>query len=493
MLKAREGSLAEVPFALLLRALAAEEQTCTLELKLRNLEKVVSFEAGQLIGCESNLLHESLGKYLVEKGKLTEAQHHAVLGESAATGRAFATVLVEQKLLSPYELFKHLQTNLAHRILDVFRWSDARWRLGPTEDVETPIRMNTARLVYMGASAMADEAVAKHFPLPGAQRLAMCPDGPDPRTELKLAGRDLKLWQALKVRPTLDELQRTAGFSPAEVNRRLLAWTVLGMMDLAERVDASPRPSPPSTPVPPAQVLGLPYLDEDEAVLNALASDVLTFRGKDPFDLLQVPVSVEGPALQRAYLAKSERFPPCRFKGSEARAKAEQLQLAYARAFGALADHESNQLHRKRRETAEAMKKQGGPKPDRAAAHFRIRTDLLDANTQFTQGLDRFTKGDYAGAAEQFEYACDIEPRGRFRAFLAAARYRLHPEFSWVRTLEELAQVCEAEPDCLDAWGFRGEIALAWGRKPEAKEAFERGLKLKPGDTRFLKGLAASR
>ena len=86
VLKLKDGALAETPFPLLLSALEAEERTCMLELKIRQLEKRILFEEGSPVSCTSNLLHELLGKFLVEKGKLTEPQYQEALTEASATG-----------------------------------------------------------------------------------------------------------------------------------------------------------------------------------------------------------------------------------------------------------------------------------------------------------------------------------------------------------------------------------------------------------------------
>ena len=61
VLRQREGTFTELPFPLLLNALAVEERTCTLELRVRQREKRITFEDGAPVGCVSNLLHETLG------------------------------------------------------------------------------------------------------------------------------------------------------------------------------------------------------------------------------------------------------------------------------------------------------------------------------------------------------------------------------------------------------------------------------------------------
>lgn len=503
VLKAKEGSLEATPFAVLLHALAVEERSCTLELKLRNLEKRLSFEDGVPVACESNLLHESLGHSLVEKGKLTAAQQHALLAECAAQNKDLGALLVEKQLLSAFDLFKHLQATLAHRILSVFRWTDASWKVLPPREVAAPIRTNTARLVYTGVGQMPAEAVARHFAPPLALALALDPDGPNPQEELKLSPKELRLVKELKAGPTVQHLQGLHGFTADEVTRRLFALVVLGMVAPAEELARRPKrptaerpaaavpaptPSPP-TPTAAAAPVGLRFLDDDEAARQALAAEFLTHRTKDPFDLLGVPLSFDGVALQRAFLAKCAALPPARFAQADGRQKAEALLVAYAKGFAALADHDSYLLQRKRREVAEAQRKGATPDPSRAAEQLKIRTQLLDADSQFQEGLERLKAGNLRGAIQHFEYACDIEPRGRFMAYLAYTRFKESPAGQGAKALAELTQACDAAPDCEEAWAFRAEVATGLGRHDDAEAAWRRASKLAPGKSRYVDGI----
>src|SRR5690242_14890669 len=148
-----EGTLAETPLPLLLQAIFAGERTATLDLRLRGLEKRIQFEDGAPVACRSNLLHETLGKYLVGKGKLAEDEYQEALRQSVETGKRMGELLTAQGRLSAFELYKHMQANLALRILDAFRWSEATWRLhGESEPAELALRMNPAQLVLTGCA-----------------------------------------------------------------------------------------------------------------------------------------------------------------------------------------------------------------------------------------------------------------------------------------------------------------------------------------------------
>ena len=103
------------------------------------------------MACRSNLLHETLGKFLVAKGKLTEPQYLQALADSAASGQRMGELLVSQGRLAPFDLYRLMQANLAMRILEAFRWGEARWRLsGDAEPAELALKMNPAQLVLTG-------------------------------------------------------------------------------------------------------------------------------------------------------------------------------------------------------------------------------------------------------------------------------------------------------------------------------------------------------
>lgn len=489
MLKAKSGTLAQTPLPLLMHALLVAEQSVTLELKLRNLEKRIVFENGVPVGCESNLLHETLGHSLVEKQKLTAEQHRQLLAESAASDRPLQTLLVEKQLVSGFELFKHLQASLGRTVLDAFRWVGATWRILPPEELDTPIRMNAVQLIYVGCMQLPLAALAAHLALEDAEQLAFLPDAPDVNDELKLAPRDARLIQGLKKRLTLGELSRLPGFTAEEVHRKLYALRVLEFIDSARDVDAQPVRSRPSQLVqplaaPPA-ASGLPFLDDDEATQNLLASELLSFRGKDAFDLLGVTVDTQGAPLQRAFLAKAAALSPLRFQNVETRGKAEVVFAAYARAFGALADHDTWQLHRDRRAARDAQRPEA-LKAKRAAEAFRIRTELLDADAQFEEGRKRLAAGNAKGAIEYLQQAIDIEPRPRFSAWLAWASYQADPQHALEPSLAELARVCGQDPHCEEAWVWRGDLSMATSRHADAEDAYRKAYKLSPHNKRYV-------
>ncbi|HLL06522.1 MAG TPA: DUF4388 domain-containing protein [Myxococcaceae bacterium] len=490
VLRQREGTLAEVPLPLLLHALDAEERTCTLELKARQREKRITFEEGAPVACVSNLLHETLGKFLVEKGKLNEADYQKALSESIQTGQEMGALLVQKGLISPFDLYKQLQANLGLSLLDCFRWTEARYRL--IADVDAPatsVRTNTAQLILTGvANVMPFDTVATHFTFTDDRRFAQVPGMEGP----KLSAKDARLLQALRTRPTFSELTQRTGFDTETVLRRLYALCIVGVADFADAVDSRPAPvqvpvqvvAEPE-PVVPAAPSGTPFSDDDEAARNGLMSAFMSHRTQDPFALLAVPEDVQPLALRKAFLAMADKHNPLRFNTADLKEKAEVLLAAYARAFGVLMEPDLVALWRKRRAAAREKERGATGRPS-TEEQFRIKTELLDGRTQFDQGKKRLEGRNFAGAFEYFEYACDIEPRPLHLAYRAWARYLMKPESHGKLALQELGEVMRQDPNLEEGWFFLGEVCRGESQWAQAEDAYRKAFKLNPKNRRYV-------
>jgi len=227
------------------------------------------------------------------------------------------------------------------------------------------------------------------------------------------------------------------------------------------------------------------FADEDETLRNALVEAFMAIRSSDAFDLLGVSMDVGSSDLRKAFLGKTDPFAPVRFRTKDLREKAEALLVAYARAFGALSDPEQLVVHRTRRKNAEAAKKGAPTGRPTAAEQFRIRTDLLDASTQFKEGKQRLEQGEYRAALELLQYAADIEPKGEYRAYLARARYLLDPSSFGRLALQELTEAARVEPHCEWIHFFAGQIHQGEGNFDKAEESFKLAFKSNPRERKY--------
>lgn len=501
-LKTREGVLLERPLPQLLHAILVEELTCALTLTRRQLSKTVLFEEGVPVACASNLLHETLGRFLVEKGKLSEPDYQVVLGESVQSGVELSELLLKKSLLSPFELYKQLQASLAHSLLDCFRWVDARYQLFlDSPPAKSPVRMNAVQLILTGVSLLPFDTITTQMRFVAEQRFAAVATPVHPLEELKLPTKDMRLLQVLRARPTFAELTQKTGLATEPLMRRLYAFAVLGLVDFAEaappvaapvpmtplpvpvKVPAAPIPAAVSkpAPTPPPTVEGF-FADDDNLLKNELTRVFMEIRSRDPFDLLEVPENVSIAALRKAFLTVAARLSPLRFRTPDLHEKAEGVLLAHARAFAELSNPEQAELWRRRRRAPTATK---APSPSSHAAKMEIKTDLLDASVQMEKGQKLLAQKDFKGALTFFEYACEIEPKALHLASCAWARYLLNPGHHKKLARQELESALETDPECDVAFFFLGEIHRLSGEHKEAEGAYRRAFKISPGQRRY--------
>lgn len=252
VLRRAKGTLSEVPLPVLLDALVSTRRTGALELKRQGIERVIQFDAGAPVGCTSNLVAESLGRYLVEKGVLDEPGHLKLVAASAQRGLPLEALLAQVRTVDAAVLNKHVQANLAKKILECFRMGDAQFRVLGGGEIPSGPRMNGVQLIFTGiCTTLPIEEVSRHFKAAPGDRFARVHAPTHAPGELKLSGKDERLFQALARRPTLAELVQE-GFDEEAVLRRVYALTLLGYVDRAENVPERP-PAPVLTSAPPAR------------------------------------------------------------------------------------------------------------------------------------------------------------------------------------------------------------------------------------------------
>ena len=494
--KAHQGSLAQTPFPVLLQALFAAERTATIELKARQFVKRIALEDGLPVDCESNLLHETPGRFLVEKGKLDEASYQKALNESVITDERIEQTLLRLQLIQPFELFKLLQQNLAHKLLDCFcdTWANASFKVLPeAPEVKQPLRVNLPQLVFTGASTFSPlaEAELRTREL-SSVALALVPKPPHPLTALKLPAKDARIMQELKKRPKLDLLVALLDLSPEELLRKLYALHVLGYVAAASQVPEekpaavvvpTPVPAPAPAPASAATVTPrAPSADEMEKVRNDVTAAYLSYRTRDALELFELHEQSSAAEVRESFMMWSERFAPWRFKEGELASlqeKARDLFLAGARAYVALMDPEQKSAILRRRASAKEVQAR------KRSTDFSIKTDMLDGPRQFEEGMKRINSGDHRAAIEFLEFAAACDPRKvLYKVKLAYARFLADPRAGEKQALSELDEAFRIEPTNGETLLVMGDIHHWAGRLERADASYRQASKLMPGDRR---------
>jgi len=228
----REGNLREAPFGVLLQALAVHGRTLVLEVGRSPLVKKIVLESGVPVDCRSNVVQDTLGGFLVASGRLSAEDNHACFGRAMAQGVPMGEVLVERGFLTPVELFRVLQQNLAKKLLDLFTWREGAFRLVADElPPQSALKIRVPQLIVTGITRFApqDEVNAAVGPLVG-RPLALHPAPPFALAELRLTSGQERLVEALGRGARMDEMAPASGLAPDDITRLLYAFGLLGVM-----------------------------------------------------------------------------------------------------------------------------------------------------------------------------------------------------------------------------------------------------------------------
>lgn len=502
----KEGSLREIPFAVLLQALSTQERTVVLGLRRNQLEKKILLEEGVPMDCHSNLLHETFGKFLVHRNKLTEEQYQQCLSESVRTSTVMTDVLLKHELISAFEMFRLLQQNLAYKLLDAFTWRDGQFHISTdVPPMESALKVRVPQLVFTGITRFAAQAAVDEDvgPLVGTP-LTIHPHAVDMLAFIKLNPRHSRLALLLKQRLRIDQLGAESHLPFEELTRVLYALAVLGIVVPADLVPVQPEPAPlmfrepPPTVtdtippvIPPAPVdkpVPAPSVPpvEFERMRNEVSRAFLEHRKQDAFDLLGLPTSATPAAIKEKYVEFARKYAPWRFEDPQLlplMEKAQDLFLAGAKAFALLSDSEQrNSLIYKKQNPVTAPT--GNP-----SAYFAIKTELLDSEKQYKLGLARMAAGQYADAIKFLEFAADCDPQnGTYQAELAYCRFLLRP-LSASQALKDLTETMRMDPECGLAVYYAGLVSKALGDRANAEKFLRQACKMMVGDRRPTEAL----
>ncbi len=502
----QEGSLQETPFAALLFAHAVHKGTLVLELRRRQLWKKIVLEGGVPVDCRSNLAHETLGRYMVSEGKLSEEDFNAGLSRSAARGVPLGEVLLEQGLVSAVELFRILQANLAKKLLDLFTWRDGEFRTLPdVPSVDSSLKVKVSQLLVTGITRIApqEEVDMAVGPLVG-KKLALHRAPFFSLEDIRLNPRQSLLVEAIRPGRRMGELAEATGLPFDEITRLLYALCVLGVVAPADSLPKGataiqpiqipvPAPAPPAAPPAPAPApaagIPAPVPADLERRRNEVMQTYLSYRRQDSFDLLGAAEEDPVPVLERKFLDFARRFAPWTFDHPELKSleeKAQDLFLAGARAFGELADTEQRNTLLFRRKTLREERARRT-----ATDSFAIKTDLLDSELQFKKGRDLMEAGKYREAEIQLEFASDCDPQNSlYAAELAYCRF-LNNANAAGRAARDLEETLRRDPNCGLAAYYAGEIRAHLGDRDAAEAHLRRAIKLMSPDRRPIEALKA--
>lgn len=498
-----EGSLESISYPVLLAALARTKRTVVLELVRKPIEKRLFIDAGAPIDCRSNLVHETLGRYLLGVEALTAEDFQTCLGESLSRGVPLGEILLERELLTPPELYRHLQQNLARKLLDGFTWRHGDFRIREDSGKsDSEIRVRVPQLILTGVQKLTpmkevQEAVAPLLD----QRLVVNPHSMVATGKLRLRGTSAKLAEAVDGAPrTIDELATATQMNPEDLSRSIYALGLLEILvpeDQLGKIETQPEESRAADPTAPAANVPSAGAQGDELLLlqSKILEAYLSFRRRDALDFLRLKEEANLEQIEDAYLEAAQTFSPWVLEGVEGQEdlaeKSRALFLVAADAYAELRDAERRGALLYRRKLAREERDKN------SKAEFKIETNLLDPEVHFQKGREFLAQENLAKAMESFQFAADCDPQNSiYRCEAAYTRFLFEPHRYKTESLVELTDVVRIDPNCGLASYYAGLLHAEAADFTVAEEMLRRSIKLMAPDRRpidALKGLGSQK
>ncbi len=491
-----DGILDEVPYATLLYSLARAGFSGIFEIARPPVQKEIRFENGAPVDARSNLVTETLSRFMVKIGLLDQVNSDTYFQESCSRGVRFGDILIEKSVITAEKLLKVLQQNLAHKLLDGFSWKEGQFKIHPGEVAsDSSLKVNVAQLIIIGVTRFAsqEQIDISIGPLIG-KKLAIHPEPFFGLDDLMFSPKHQPVIDTLRRSPVrIDELAAGSGIPYEDLARLLHALTVIGLIadDDAATADARPK-APQRKAMVPGERVSIAGAKPSPESRDEIMQLVLNHRRMNPHELLGVEPNAGPSTIAEAYLRFAERCSPWKDE-VELGGSTRELFLAGARAYAELVGPRRAHAVAQKSEPAPAPIKPTRPtvaSPAKAAATFRISTDLLDPEEQYRKGKKLKAEGSYEQAISQFEYASDLDSQNMaYRAELAYCRFMDSPSAQSQKALADLKEVLRIDPRCGVAILYTGEVLRTLGQLDEAEVYLKRAIKPLAPDRRPIDAL----
>ncbi len=238
-----EGDLSVITLPDVLAFIAMIRATGKLVLRQVEIEKTVFWKEGEIVFASSNSPDETLGRFLLQQGKITLQEYE----ESKAKlqhGMRHGKLLVQLGFLSPKDLWWGVKNQVLEILYGLFSWKSGTFSLFESMvdfQEKITLSLSTTSLIMEGIRRM-DEGARIKEKIRSADMVFERVHGADPNEEdLDLTADELSVWDHIDGKKTIRELAGASDLTEFEVSRILFQLVSARMIEEADQ-DKSYRP-----------------------------------------------------------------------------------------------------------------------------------------------------------------------------------------------------------------------------------------------------------
>jgi tetratricopeptide (TPR) repeat protein len=169
-----EVSLEAFPFPGVLQNLSERGFTGRVVLRRGDVTKVVFLVEGAAVNVDSTLRDETLGRYLVKTGRITDRDYNRSIQAMMAQNIQQGAALVKLGCLSPKDLYHEVKAQTREKLVNCFGWTSGD--LGCFQEIEFVADIYRFE---MPTPAVMHEGIVRFFP-PGAAEIQLARVSPEP-------------------------------------------------------------------------------------------------------------------------------------------------------------------------------------------------------------------------------------------------------------------------------------------------------------------------
>jgi CheY-like chemotaxis protein len=422
-------------------------------------KKVVVLENGLPLAVRSNLARESLGRRLLDAGRIDELTYTESVRRSKATGKRQGELLIQMGAITEAGLREVLEEQSADKLTEIFSWTEGRtWTQTGVRAVSLSSELVgwTPRLAILrGAHRVSASIIAKRL---------------EPYQGCEIAHESLTLEDGENVdavKLLYDALAepRPLGAYLKSHSSTLYALWLIGA--LAVHVDES---STPRT---------LPGVGSAAAALaleGKLREALAKHKTQSHFEVLGVAEDAAAEDVRKAFMALAKTFHPDKV----GRRSPELVDLA-AKVFARISDAHDTLTSPERRQmyVAQQKRKGGGAAADRGEVNR-----ILTAEQQFQRAEDALRRRDYAASLEALKWALELDSNeGEFYALRGWVLFLQQGDQASKNpepALDQIKKAITLSPQSPAPFYYLAQIRKACGDQAEAEKMFRKTVELRP-------------
>lgn len=305
-----------IPLPYLLAALFRSGFTGKLRLEEGDMERTIVLNDGLPMQVQSSSQEETLGRLLLQEGKIDSEQYDRMLEEMVASAKPAGEVLIKQGVLGPHEIFSALEFQTLKKLSNTFRMVDFEYTL-----IDEPIPLDlfisnidiSETLLSGILSSYTVDRILDEFP---AHEDTVFMAVKSSHEALKIALKELRLLRSLGTGMSLSKVM-ASGMDLRYLLALLYTFHALGMVEAAgiprpdlPSMQTERKPPSPDKPTvfeveeePAEDEFRQPTLDNimRHKINTSLAQKVLRMGRQDHFALLGVSKNATKSELHKAY------------------------------------------------------------------------------------------------------------------------------------------------------------------------------------------------